>query len=65
MATYSVLDNNVVINIVVADSKEDAEQATGKECIEFTTDKLGVIGAVWNGETFIVPRSPFAPPIEE
>jgi hypothetical protein len=59
MATYSVLDANVVVNIILANSKEEAESITGKECIEFTSDKLGVIGATWNGESYTLPPSQF------
>jgi hypothetical protein len=59
MATYSVLDANVVVNIILANSKEEAESITGKKCIEFTSNALGVIGATWDGERFIDPPSQF------
>jgi len=36
MATFAVLNNNVVSNIIVADTKETAEAVTGFSCIDVT-----------------------------
>ena len=33
---YAVIENNKIINIIVADSKEIAEEATGLSCIDCT-----------------------------
>lgn len=38
MAYFAVLDGENVINTIVADSKEIAEEITGKTCVEFTTE---------------------------
>lgn len=38
MANFAVLENNKVINIIVAESKDSAEFYTGKVCIEYTTE---------------------------
>lgn len=50
MATYAVIENGTVINVIVADSKEIAEQVTEKECIEYTEENTLAIGATWNTE---------------
>lgn len=53
MANYAVLENENIINIIIADSKEIAEEITGKVCIEYTdTDPVGV-GGFYRNETFI------------
>jgi hypothetical protein len=55
MANYAVLDeNNVVINVIVADTKEIAETATERVCIELPPLNHGV-GDTWDGEKFIKP----------
>lgn len=59
MAMFAVLNsNNVVINTIVAESLEIAEQATGATCIEFTYDKPAFYLGTWNGTEF-VPSNPF------
>jgi hypothetical protein len=45
MKTYAVIENSVVINLLVADSKEIAEGITGKQCIETDPTQI-VIGSV-------------------
>lgn len=43
MANYAVIDNGTVINTIVADSVEVAQEVTGKTCIEYTDESpLGV-----------------------
>jgi hypothetical protein len=36
MANYAIVENDVVINVIVADSKEIAEDVTGAEALEIT-----------------------------
>jgi len=36
MATFAVIENNTVTNIIVADTKQIAEEVTGMTCIEYT-----------------------------
>lgn len=55
MAIYAVTDNNTVINLIVCDSKEIAEEVTGKTCIESTEDNVASIGSTYDGINFIVP----------
>ncbi len=40
MTTFAVIDNNIVENIIVADTKEIAEKVTGKECIEYSDNNV-------------------------
>jgi hypothetical protein len=39
MANFAVIENNTVINIIVAETKEIAETITGLLCIEYTHEK--------------------------
>lgn len=50
MANFAILDGENVINTIVAESKEIAEQITGKLCIEFSeADRAEVGGKYLNG----------------
>ena len=45
MANFAVLDeNSKVSNIIVADSKEIAEQVTGLPCVEYTDANPAILG---------------------
>lgn len=59
MATYAVLQDNKVINIIVADTLEDATGVTGFNCVEYTLENPAGIGWTYNGTTFEKP------PVEE
>lgn len=39
MANWAIINNNVVINIIVADTKEIAEQATQATAIEYDANR--------------------------
>lgn len=41
MANYAVLAGDIVTNIIVADTKEVAEEVTNAECIECNNGSLG------------------------
>jgi hypothetical protein len=56
MSTYAVIENNTVTNIIVADSKEIAEQATGKICVEYTDQNLAWIGLKYENNMFNQPE---------
>lgn len=53
MTVYAVLENNVVVNRIVAESKEIAEQATERSCVE--DDGTADIGDTWDGTSFVSP----------
>ncbi len=55
MANYAVIQNNKVINIIVANSKEIAQTVTGLTCIEYTNENSVGIGDTWDGSTFTKP----------
>ena len=61
MATFAVLTNSVVSNVIVADSKEIAEEATNATCIEYTETDTVNIGWTWDGITFTEPTVIEAP----
>jgi hypothetical protein len=55
MANYAVIENNKVINVIIADSKEIAEQVTGLTCVEITEENPTDIGWNWDGTNFTIP----------
>jgi hypothetical protein len=57
---FAVIVNDKVENIIVADSKEIAEQVTGFTCVEYTHENPAHIGLGYDGTTFEQPA-----PIEE
>ena len=48
MANFAVIHNNAVMNVIVADSKEIAEDITKFTCIEYTDENPAVIGWFYN-----------------
>lgn len=48
MAGYAVIENNVVVNVIEAESQEIAEQVTGKTCIEQTHENPLSVDWYWN-----------------
>lgn len=53
---FAVIENGIVENIIVADSKEIAEEITGYTCISYTDEKPALIGGVYDGVDFIAPQ---------
>ena len=53
MATFAVMAGNYVSNIIIADSKEIAEEATGELCIQYDEKNPAHIGWQYDGEKFI------------
>ena len=51
MSTFAVINDNKVENIIVADTKEIAEEATGKLCVEYTDESPACIGLGWDETT--------------
>ena len=50
MAYFAVPKDGVIVNTIVALSKEDADIATSADCIEFTYDQPLSIGSAYNFE---------------
>jgi hypothetical protein len=62
MANYAVIQNNLVINVIVAETLEIAQTVTGLQCIDITDTGTG-IGWSYDGTNFSAPV--FETPIEE
>ena len=56
MALFAVIEDGVVTNVIIADTKEIAEQVTKQTCIEFQdTPNAPSIGFNYDGDKFIQP----------
>lgn len=55
MATFAVIENEKVINVIIAESKTVAEELTGKVCAEYTNEDPAGIGWTYDGTNFIAP----------
>lgn len=55
--TFAVLNNNVVVNVIVAESKEVAEQVVGLPCVEYTNQNSAAIGDTYDevNNVFVTP----------
>ncbi len=60
MPNFAIVVDNIVENVIIADSKELAEEATGKPCFEYTEDNRAFIGYGYNPDTntFDAPPPP-------
>jgi hypothetical protein len=45
MTKYAIVENSIVTNLVVAESKEIAEELTGKPCIESDNPQI-IVGSI-------------------
>jgi hypothetical protein len=58
MANFAVMNGNVVVNVIVADTKEIAEMVTNSTCIEFNLDEREAgIGYIYDGKKFSLPSA--------
>ena len=57
MANFAVIQDDIVINIIDAPSKEIAEEATRLTCIEYTNESPVRIGWTYDGTQFINPQA--------
>jgi hypothetical protein len=55
MTNFAVLNGNQVGNVIVAETKQDAELATNSICIEYTAENPAGIGWTWDGTNFVAP----------
>jgi hypothetical protein len=58
MGNFAVFNGDMVINTIIAESKEVAESVTGRTCVEYTSSNPAFIGAIWNGESYVFPEPP-------
>jgi pyridoxal biosynthesis lyase PdxS len=55
MANYALIKDGVVNNVIVADTKEIAEEVTGLTCVEYTDENPAGIGWSYDGAEFTAP----------
>jgi hypothetical protein len=55
MAKFAVIENGIVQNVIIADTKEIAEEVTGLTCVETTSGNIAHIGLGFDGATFEQP----------
>lgn len=55
MAKFAVINDNIVENIIVADTKEIAEEVVRKICIEYTDENPVGIGYTYADGVFTAP----------
>lgn len=58
MPNFAVIENGIVVNTILADSKVIAEEVTGKICVEYTEENPAHIGLGYDGTTFAQPVIP-------
>lgn len=59
MSLYAIINNNLVVNVIVADSQEIAEEATNATCVEVPEGQSAGIGFSYVDGQFV------SPPVEE
>jgi hypothetical protein len=57
MANFAIIEDGLIINTIVAESKKIAEEVTGKTCIEFTTEPAESGGTYVDGN--FIKRKPY------
>ena len=62
MKNFAVIENDTVVNVIVADTKEIAESVTLLTCVELTDEAVGHIGDNYVDGVFTRPTPP--PPVE-
>ena len=53
MPTFAVLSGNIVTNVILADSLQDAEELTNNNCVEYTEENPAYLGWIFDGEKFV------------
>ena len=56
MTNYAIIDNNLVVDVIIADTVEIAETLTGKKAVPFNLENHEAgIGYSYDGEKFSPP----------
>jgi len=58
MPNFAIIENNIILNTIVANSKAIAEEITGKTCVEFTVEPAEPGGTYVNG--VFLKKKPYA-----
>lgn len=65
MKTFAVIDNNIVSNLILAETLEDAQSSNkDKICVEYTIEEQAHIGLGYNNGVFEQPIFEEVPPME-
>lgn len=56
MPNFAVIENDVVVNIILADTQEIANQVTNKECVQYADENPIGIGWIRENGTFVAPK---------
>ena len=57
MSTFAIISNGIVDNVIVAESKNIAEELNpGKTCVEYTEESPAGIGWSYDGTAFTAPE---------
>ena len=51
MATFAILSGDLVTNVIVADTLENAELATNSVCVEYTEDNHAGVGYSYDAKS--------------
>jgi hypothetical protein len=54
--TFAVLSANTVVNVIIANSLEDAEMVTNTECVEYDPENPVVIGSTRVDGKWVDPK---------
>jgi hypothetical protein len=60
MATFAVIENDIVVNLIVADTLAIAEEVTDCKCVEYEGINTFQVGWGYDGKKFTEPV-----PVEE
>lgn len=55
MATFAIINDNIVEDVIVADTKEIVEEVTGRTCIEYTDENPAGINWTYADGVFTAP----------
>jgi hypothetical protein len=53
---FAIIEDGVVVNTIISESKQVAEDILGVPCIQYTDENLAVIGGTYDGSVFIDPK---------
>lgn len=62
--TFAQIENGIVINVLIAETLEDAQLVTNNSCIEYTLDNQAAIGWSYNAESNTFTAPVIEPPVE-
>jgi hypothetical protein len=55
MKTFAIIEDGIVTNVIVAETKKQASDITKQECVEYTESNPAHIGLSYDGNQFEQP----------